>query len=254
MPGGRLTHADRQSISDWLTEGLNYAEIARRLDRPTSTITREITRNSGPGHGYRPDLAERATRQRARRRKPPRSAATPAATDSSGRSVETVREFENRLTEVLVLNAFPRMMARVLACLYTTDTGSLTAAELTQRLQVSPASISAAVRNLEEQGLISRERDPRRRRDRYVIDEDVWYRAMIASARTNSLLADTVRDGAEILGKNTPAGARLEDTSHFLERVYDELIRAAEHWREVYIARHNSRTHTPEDDTPPESW
>lgn len=236
MPGGRLNHEDRRSISDWLTEGLNYAEIARRLDRPTSTITREVTRNSGPG-GYRPDRAQRETQLRARRRKPERPTATPVITDDYGRDPDAMREFEQRLTDVLALNGFPRMTARILACLYTTDSGSLTAAELARRLQVSPASISVAVRSLEEQELITRERDPRQRRDRYAIDDDVWYRAMLASARTNAMLAVTVREGAEILGRATPAGTRLEDTSHFLERVYADLIRAAEHWRQVYTAR-----------------
>ncbi|MGS2586459.1 helix-turn-helix domain-containing protein [Streptomyces hebeiensis] len=41
MPGGRLTQQDRRRIAAGLADGLPYAEIARRLDRPTSTISRE---------------------------------------------------------------------------------------------------------------------------------------------------------------------------------------------------------------------
>ncbi|MFF1799329.1 helix-turn-helix domain-containing protein, partial [Kitasatospora sp. NPDC058263] len=67
MPGGRLTQQERQQIALGLADGLPYAEIARRLDRPTSTITREVMRNGGPT-GYRADLAQRATGHRARRR------------------------------------------------------------------------------------------------------------------------------------------------------------------------------------------
>ncbi len=52
-----------------LADSLAYAEIARRLQRPTSTITREVMRNGGPT-AYRADLAHRATEQRARRRGP----------------------------------------------------------------------------------------------------------------------------------------------------------------------------------------
>ncbi|MEU9115108.1 helix-turn-helix domain-containing protein, partial [Streptomyces sp. NPDC048483] len=63
MPGARLTQAERQQIAVGLADGLAYAEIARRLARPTSTITREVTRNGGPT-GYRADLAHRATQQR----------------------------------------------------------------------------------------------------------------------------------------------------------------------------------------------
>lgn len=69
MPGGRLTQKDRQQIALGLADGLAYAEIARGLERPTSTITREVMRNGGPT-GYRADLAHRATERRAHRRKP----------------------------------------------------------------------------------------------------------------------------------------------------------------------------------------
>ncbi|MGB8944370.1 MAG: helix-turn-helix domain-containing protein, partial [Streptomyces sp.] len=62
MPGGRLTHQDRRHIGAGLAEGLGYAEIARRIDRPTSTVSREVSRNGGPGR-YRVDHAHLATVQ-----------------------------------------------------------------------------------------------------------------------------------------------------------------------------------------------
>ena len=68
MRGGRLTHQERQQIALGLADGLAYAEIARRVDRPTSTITREVMRNGGPA-SYRADLAHRATERRAHRRR-----------------------------------------------------------------------------------------------------------------------------------------------------------------------------------------
>ncbi|WP_043633198.1 MarR family transcriptional regulator [Nonomuraea candida] len=45
----------------------------------------------------------------------------------------------------MVRTGLSRMTARVLACLYATDSGSLTAAELVRRVQASPASISKAI-------------------------------------------------------------------------------------------------------------
>lgn len=69
MPGGRLTQTERQQIALGLADSLPYAEIARRLDRPTSTVTREVMRNGGPT-AYRADLAHRATERRAHRRRP----------------------------------------------------------------------------------------------------------------------------------------------------------------------------------------
>src|ERR1051326_3508755 len=68
VPGGRLSQQERQKITAGLADGLSYAEIARRLDRPTSTVTREVMRNGGPA-AYRADLAHYATEHRARRRR-----------------------------------------------------------------------------------------------------------------------------------------------------------------------------------------
>ncbi|MFB9206644.1 MarR family transcriptional regulator [Nonomuraea spiralis] len=236
MPGGRLTHQDRQKIAEGLAEGLTYTEIAGRLDRPISTITREVARNGGLG-GYRADQAHQATRGRARRRRSPATPTSPTAADAHGRDPEAVRELEEQFTAMMVGTGLPRMTARVLTCLYVTDGGSLTAAELVRRLQVSPASISKAVGELEQQELIRRERDPRRRRDRYVIDADAWFRGWMASARQNTMLADFARQGAQILGATTPAGTRMQDIGHFFEHVGQAMIREAEEWRRDYAAR-----------------
>ena len=57
---------------------------------------------------------------------------------------------------------------------------------------------------------------------------------MLASAHANALLAAAARQSAQTLGMSTPAGARLENMSQFLTRVGDDLVRSAEHWRQVY--------------------
>ncbi|MFB7758366.1 helix-turn-helix domain-containing protein, partial [Streptomyces sp. NPDC056121] len=112
MPGGRLTQQERQQISLGLADGLAYAEIARNLERPTSTITREVMRNGGPT-AYRADLAHRATEQRARRKQAtPRDAATPA--QAYGRDAQAVLAYEETFTTVLIQSGTPKMMARVM--------------------------------------------------------------------------------------------------------------------------------------------
>ncbi|MEU0786917.1 helix-turn-helix domain-containing protein [Streptomyces sp. NPDC006173] len=234
MPGGRLTQQERQQIALGLADGLAYAEIARSLDRPTSTITREVMRNGGPT-SYRADLAHRATEHRAHRRKQ----ATPRDTRApqpQGRHEQAVREYEEVLTTVFMASGAPTMMARVMSCLTLTDSGSLTAAELVQRLQVSPASISKAIAFLESQGLVRRERDERRR-ERYVVDDDVWYQSMMASARSTAQIVETARQGVGVLGPGTPAGNRLENVARFLDYVSESLARAAEQAREVLYTK-----------------
>jgi hypothetical protein len=231
MPGGRLTQQERQQIGLGLADGLAYAEIARRLDRPTSTITREVLRNGGPT-GYRADLAHRATERRAHRRRQAAPRGPQAPPQAHGRDAEAVREYEERFTTLLMQQGLPKMMARVLTGLYTTDAGSLTASELVRRLQVSPASVSKAVAFLESQGLIRRERDERRR-ERYVVDDDVWYQSMIGAVRSHNQLAETARQGVGILGTDTPAAARLENIARFVDFVSESIARTAEQAREI---------------------
>lgn len=233
MPGGRLSQQERQQIALGVADGLAYAEIARRLDRPTSTVTREVMRNGGPA-GYRADLAHRATERRAHRRRPAAPLGSQATPQAHGRDGEAVREYEDTFTTLLMQSGLPRMAAGVLTCLYTADAGSLTAAELVQRLQVSPASISKAITLLENLGLVRRERDDGRR-ERYVADNDAWYQSMIAAAQSNAQLAETARQGVRVLGPDTPAAARLENMARFLDFVGESITRAAEQAREILL-------------------
>ncbi|MFD4240305.1 helix-turn-helix domain-containing protein [Streptomyces sp. NPDC058525] len=231
MPGGRLTQQERQQIALGLADDLAYAEIARRLDRPTSTVTREVMRNGGPT-AYRADLAHRATEHRAhRRRRPaPRDPGTPP--QEHGRDAEAVRAYEEMFATVFMQSGLPKMTARVLAGLYTTDAGSLTAAELAGRLRISPASVSKAIAFLESQGLIRRERDERRR-ERYVVDDDVLYQSTMASARATAHLGEIARQGVGVLGPGTPAAARLDNIARFVDFVSESIARAADQAREI---------------------
>lgn len=248
MPGGRLTQPERQQIALGLADGLAYAEIARRLERPTSTVTREVMRNGGPT-AYRADLAHRATERRAHRRRTitPRG---PQATrpPAYGRDAEAVREYEEVFTTVITASGMPAMMSRVMACLTLTDSGSLTASELVQRLDISPASVSKAITFLESQGMVRRE-PGERRRERYVVDDDIWYESMMASARATAQIVGIARQGVGVLGSGTPAAARLENIARFLDFVSESTLRAAEQAREIL----HTKPGTPSGESPPPS-
>ncbi|MFD0147976.1 helix-turn-helix domain-containing protein [Streptomyces sp. NPDC055721] len=244
MPGGRLTQQERRRIALGLADGLAYAEIARRLDRPASTVTREVMRNGGPT-AYRADLAHRATERRARRRRQGTPQRTQARPPVPGRErEEAVREYEETFTGVLVATGLPAMMARVMAGLTLAETGSLTAAELARHLQVSPASVSKAVAFLDSHGLIGRERGERRH-ERYTVDDEVWFRTITATARSTAQLVETARQGVGVLGAHSRAAARLEDIARVLDFVTESLNRTAMEAREIL------RTHagTTSDDT-----
>ncbi|MBT2418306.1 helix-turn-helix domain-containing protein [Streptomyces sp. ISL-22] len=232
MPGGRLTAEDRQRIAEGLAEGLGYAEIGRRLGRPASTVMREVTRNGGPDD-YRANRAQEATRQRARRRKQAQPPAPPIPDSGHGRDPQAVQDFTESFTALLVQQGMPRVAAGVMACLYITDTGTLTAADLVQRLRISPASVSHAVTFLEQQGLLRRERTPGVRRERYVIDDGIWLRSLRATVQMNDALVAASRRGAEILGSGTPAGARFESSAELLLLVSESLRQVMEQWRQT---------------------
>ncbi|MEU8246365.1 MarR family transcriptional regulator [Nonomuraea sp. NPDC048916] len=214
-----MTQRDRDRIAAGLADGLAYAEIARRLDRPTSTITREVARNGGPA-GYRPQQAHQATIQRARRGTPaPPRAATPLG------------GMEEELIEMAVGAGMPRMTARVHLDLVLSEDGRRTAAELTRRLKVSPASVSVAVNYLVQQGFVRRERDPQRRRDIYVVDDDAWYHSIVISERQTLETARATMAAAETYGLDSPVGQRLAKTGAFLERVSLDILESAGRWR-----------------------
>ncbi|MFI5695579.1 helix-turn-helix domain-containing protein [Kribbella sp. NPDC051586] len=219
MPGGRLSHQDRLDIAAGLAEGSGYAEIARQLERPTSTISREVARNGGAG-GYRADHAQYATASRARRRRPDGDRRT---AQSAGQFGDPRAAYVERFAAMMVDGGLPRMASRVLALLYTSDSRTLTAADLVRELRVSPASISKAIGYLERVGMVHREPDPQRRLQHYVIAEDVWLKAWEVSARTNVNWAETAAEGVGVVGRDTPAGERLTQMAEFFQRLSEDM-------------------------------
>ncbi|KUL52901.1 MULTISPECIES: GbsR/MarR family transcriptional regulator [unclassified Streptomyces] len=222
MPGGRLSQQERQRIGAGLADGLSYAEIARRLERPTSTISREVSRNGGPG-GYRPHQAHQVAVERARR-------GTPAHLHADRPSHGTT---EDEMVELAVRSGMPRMTARVHVDLLMAEDGRRTAAELVRRLKVSPASVSVAVNFLVRHGYVRRERDPQRRRDVYVVDDEAWYHSIAISARQTLESARAAMAAAETLGPDTPVGQRLLKAGTFLERVIEDMRESADRWRDL---------------------
>ncbi|MFI5621347.1 MarR family transcriptional regulator [Streptomyces sp. NPDC051567] len=121
--------------------------------------------------------------------------------------------------------------ARVHVDLLLSEDGRRTAAELTRRLKVSPASVSVAVNSLVQQGYVRRERDPQRRRDVYVVDDDAWYHSVVISSRQTLEVARAAMAAARTLGPDTPVGQRLVKAGTFLERVIEDMTESATRWR-----------------------
>ena len=137
-----------------------------------------------------------------------------------------------RFASVLVAAGIPPMPARVFVALLVTDSGRLTAAELAGLLQVSPAAVSGAVRYLVQLGLAHKERVPGSRRDYYRMPDDVWSDMFRLRDQVMQRWAALVREGIELLGPDTPAGARLAGHATFFEFVSRELPEVLKRWDE----------------------
>jgi predicted transcriptional regulator len=151
---------------------------------------------------------------------------------AAAREDAAVTRFVERFAANLEQSGVPRMPARVFVALLATDSGSLTAAELAERLHASPAAISGAVRYLAQVSLISRERDPGSRRDRYRVWDDAWYEAIVRRERLLLLWEESAREGVAALGPDTRAGARMVETVAFFEFLRREMPALLERWRE----------------------
>ena len=158
------------------------------------------------------------------------------------RDQQAVSGFIERFAVALTESGFPRMPARVFAALFATDSGRLTAAQLAALLQASAAAVSGAVRYLAQVNLANREREPGSRRDYYRVHDDVWYEVI---ARRDQVLARwerSMREGIEVLGRDSAAGARMAETLAFFEFMQKELPPLLQRWREhkLRLRRGNS--------------
>ncbi|MGW7078760.1 GbsR/MarR family transcriptional regulator [Streptomyces sp. NPDC054866] len=147
------------------------------------------------------------------------------------RDDEVVSRFVEQFAAQLVEAGMPRMPARIFAALLASDSGALTSAELGERLQVSPAAVSGAVRYLTQQHMVAREREPGSRRDIFRVHSNQWYEALANRDGILKRWESALRDGVTSLGADTPAGRRMAETLAFFEFVEDEIVGMLERWR-----------------------
>jgi predicted transcriptional regulator len=154
-------------------------------------------------------------------------------TSSTPGDEPAVGRFVERFALTLLETGLPRMPARVFAALLVAPDARLTAAELAERLQVSPAAISGAVRYLTQVRMVTRERDPGGRRDHYRIYDDFWYEATMHRDEMLVRWDQDLLSGIEAVGgSDTEAGARLDEMRRFFAFVRGEVPQLMAKWRE----------------------
>ncbi|MES5819540.1 MarR family transcriptional regulator [Streptomyces sp. RG80] len=148
-----------------------------------------------------------------------------------GRDAEAVSKFVESFAAQLVEAGMQRMPARVFAALLSSDDGTMTSVELGEQLRISPAAVSGAVRYLAQTHMVSREREPGSRRERYRVHGDQWYEALTNREALIKRWEGALREGVASLGENTPAGRRMAETLAFFEFIEGEVAAMMERWR-----------------------
>jgi predicted transcriptional regulator len=140
-------------------------------------------------------------------------------------------DYVERFAAAMVASGMPRMASRVFALLLSREDGSATSAELAGALQASPAAISAAVRYLIQLHLITKAHRPGERRDVYRLLSDHWYEMVGNREHELRQWARLSREGVNVVGVDTRAGARLEETARFFEFLINEMPIVLDRWR-----------------------
>ena len=144
-----------------------------------------------------------------------------------------MRTFVEQMARMLADWGFPRMAGRVLFVMMGADEPALTAGELAERLGVSPAAISGAVRYLIHINMVAREPVPGSRRDRYRLVDDSFYEVTIAKMTLIKTLADVADAGVTAAGgPDTTAGARLANMRDFYQFTQESLPSILDEWAE----------------------
>ncbi|MEU8521944.1 MarR family transcriptional regulator [Streptomyces sp. NBC_01216] len=144
---------------------------------------------------------------------------------------EAVSRFVERFAAELTEAGMQRMAARVFAALLASESASLTSAQLAEQLRISPAAVSGAIRYLSQVSMVSRERDPGTRRERYVLHNELWYETFTRRDQVLTRWEKVLRDGAETLGPDTAAGARTAETAEFFAFLQEEMLGMMDRWR-----------------------
>src|SRR5207248_10824837 len=101
---------------------------------------------------------------------------------------------------------YPRTAGRALALLLISDIESTTQAELAERLQVSHASVSPALRFLVETGMVDRVSVPGMRSGRFKLRDQAWSTFAHSISLTLNIYVDLFERGIRIPGPQLSPG------------------------------------------------
>ena len=123
-----------------------------------------------------------------------------------------------------------RVPSLVFSALLVDEDGRMTSAELADALHLSPASISGAVKYLEQIQMLRRERERGSRRDVYVVEEETWHTALLRRDQVYAPMIAALTAGLDAVPAGTPAHQRILVTREFMAFINEEMVALAEKW------------------------
>ncbi len=125
---------------------------------------------------------------------------------------------------------FPRMPGRVLMALIAAPAEGYTAAGLGERLGVSAAAVSNAVRYLQTLQVIRRISRPDQRRDHYVIVPDTWYSLLSNNGPIYERLATHIEAIGDANHDDPAAVARAAEMAEFFRFMSSRMSQLVTEW------------------------
>jgi DNA-binding transcriptional regulator GbsR (MarR family) len=140
-------------------------------------------------------------------------------------------EAAEQAAAMLAAAGMPRMPARVMMALVGSPDDGYTAAELAERLGVSAAAVSGAVRYLISMRLIQRLSRPGDRRDRYDLVDDAWGGMITSNSPLYAALATQMDRIADENAEAPVSVARAREIADFLRYLTQRMPQLVDEWR-----------------------
>ncbi|GAA1975303.1 GbsR/MarR family transcriptional regulator [Microbacterium pumilum] len=139
-------------------------------------------------------------------------------------------EAAERAAAMLTAAGMPRMSARVMMALVGSPDEGYSAAELAERLGVSAAAVSGAVRYLQSIHIVHRLSRAGDRRDRYDLIDDGWHSVLTANAPLYRMLADLIDAVADENPGAPLSNERAREMSAFFRFFADRMPAFLDEW------------------------
>ena len=126
----------------------------------------------------------------------------------------------------------PRMPARVMMALIAAPAGGYTASQLGERLGVSAAAVSGAVRYLQQLHFVQRRSRPGERRDRYEFVHDPFTTSIAGNMPVYSRLSAYIDDIAAAHTDDQGAHDRAVELAEFFRFLSARMLQIVDDWHE----------------------